>query len=94
MIGTDFDLTLYVSGASQLSSRAVVDTQRLCETHLEGRYRLSVVDVHEHPDAGVASGVLVVPALVRNRPLPERRLAGDLSQADRVLAALGLAEVT
>jgi diguanylate cyclase (GGDEF)-like protein len=79
--GETFDLTLYVSGASDLSARAIADARRLCDVHLAGHYHLSVIDVYEDPAAVRASGVLATPTLVKNRPLPVRELVGDLSHA-------------
>jgi circadian clock protein KaiB len=39
-------LTLFVTGASDLSARAINNVRSLCEEHLGGRYVLEVVDVH------------------------------------------------
>jgi len=85
-----YDLTLFVSGASELSARAVASAKLLCDNHLSGRYQLAVVDVHGDPSAVLRSLVLATPTLVRNRPLPVRKLVGDLSDAGRVLLALEL----
>jgi circadian clock protein KaiB len=85
-----YELTLFVSGASELSARAIASAKQLCDAHLDGRYQLSVVDVHEDPAAGLRSHVLVAPTLIRNRPAPVRRLAGDLSNVDKVLSMLEL----
>jgi circadian clock protein KaiB len=85
-----YALTLFVSGASDLSARAIRDARRLCDLHLAGRHQLSVVDLHEDPTAGLQSRVLATPTLVRNRPLPERKLVGDLSDTSKVLLALEL----
>jgi circadian clock protein KaiB len=82
------ELTLFVSGASDLSARAIADARALCDVHLAGRYQLSVVDVHEDPAAVVSHGVLAAPTLVRSWPLPLRRFIGDLSQAGDVLRKL------
>jgi circadian clock protein KaiB len=86
-----YELTLFVSGASDRSARAVADATALCDTHVGGRYELAVVDVHENPAAAVSSHVLVAPTLVRNLPLPARRVVGDLSDTARVLTALEMA---
>jgi circadian clock protein KaiB len=48
------------------------------------------VDIHERPDTVRGRGVIATPALVRNWPLPVRQIVGDLSDADKVLRALGL----
>jgi circadian clock protein KaiB len=87
------ELTLFVSGASDLSVRAIATARALADTHLAGRYNLSVVDVHDGAAAAVSSGVVVTPTLVKTWPLPVRRFVGDLSQADRVLLALDLQHV-
>jgi len=87
---TRYDLTLFVSGASDLSARAITNATRLCETYLDGRHQLTVVDVHQGPASDVRSDVFATPTLVRNNPLPVRKLVGDLSDVDKVLLALEL----
>jgi circadian clock protein KaiB len=86
-----YELTLFVSGASDLSARAIANAKELCDTHLEGRYELAVVDVHEDAAAALNSDVIAAPTLVRNWPLPVRKLVGDLSRTNKVLVALDLA---
>jgi circadian clock protein KaiB len=85
-----YELTLFVSGASELSARAITDARRLCDEHLDGRVDLVVVDVHEHPTTALANRVHAVPTLIKSWPVPPRRIAGDLSQTDNVLLALEL----
>ncbi|MEO8689673.1 MAG: circadian clock KaiB family protein [Solirubrobacteraceae bacterium] len=85
------ELTLFVSGASDLSARAIADARALCDIHLGGGYALSVVDVHEDSAAVLSHGVLAAPTLVRSRPLPLRRFIGDLSQTHDVLLKLEIA---
>jgi circadian clock protein KaiB len=87
---SDFELTLFVSGASDLAARAIANARRLCDLYLHGRCHLSVVDVHDDPAAVLSSRLLATPTLVRNRPLPLRRVVGDLSDTDKVLRALDL----
>ncbi len=86
------ELTLFVSGASELSARAIVSATELCDIRLDGRYLLSVVDVHEDPAAASSSGVHATPTLVRALPLPMHRFVGDLSDADTVLRRLGITD--
>ncbi|MGZ5372303.1 MAG: circadian clock KaiB family protein [Aeromicrobium sp.] len=87
---TRYELTLFVSGASDLAARAIANARRLCDVHLRGRCDLSVVDVHDDPTAAVTSRLLATPTLVKNLPLPVRRVVGDLSHTDKVLRALDL----
>jgi circadian clock protein KaiB len=89
-----YELSLFVSGASDLAARAIANARQLCEIYLVGHYHLSVIDVHEDVEAVRISHVLATPTLVRNLPLPVRRVVGDLSHTDRVLHRLDLPIVT
>jgi circadian clock protein KaiB len=89
--GELYVLRLYVAGSTPQSSRAITNLKALCETHLRGRYELTVVDLYEHRERAQQDQILVIPTLVRQSPGPVRRILGDLSHTDRVLAALGLA---
>ncbi|MBI2514183.1 MAG: hypothetical protein HYV96_19595 [Opitutae bacterium] len=83
-------LRLYVTGSTPLSSRAVANTKAICERWLRGRYRLDVVDLYQQPALARGEQIIVAPTLVKQLPLPLRRLIGDLSDTRRVLLALDL----
>lgn len=85
---TRWVLTLYISGASARSSRAVQRIRDVCDTELAGNVELEVVDVHLHPERLLADQVVAAPAVVKRLPLPLRRIVGDLSDRDKVLVAL------
>jgi circadian clock protein KaiB len=89
-----YELTLFVSGASEHSTRAIADARQLCDAHLPGAYRLAIVDLQTDPAAAVSSHVLAAPTLVKNLPLPVRKLVGDLSHTAKVLLALDLPRAT
>ena len=84
-------LRLYVAGSTPQSSRAITNIKAICETYLKDRYALTVVDLYEERARARQDQIMVAPTLVRQSPLPIRRLIGDLSQTDRVIAALDLA---
>jgi circadian clock protein KaiB len=83
-------LRLYVTGSTPQSSRAITNLKAICETHLKDRYDLTVVDLYEQQERAQEDQIVVAPTLVRHLPLPVRRMIGDLSKTDRVLAALDL----
>ena len=83
-------LRLYVAGSTPQSSRAITNIKAICETHLKGRYNLTVVDLYEQQECANDDQIVVAPTLIRQSPLPVRRLIGDLAQTGRVLAALYL----
>lgn len=83
-------LTLYVAGDSPRTRQAKANLQRICAEHLGGDAHCTTVDVLEAPAAAETERILTTPTLVREQPLPRRRVTGDLSDASRVLVALGL----
>jgi circadian clock protein KaiB len=85
-----YELTLFVSGASDLAARAIANARRMCEARLPGHYHLSVVDIHENPTSMLTHNLLATPTLVKINPPPVRRVVGDLSQVDKVISLLEL----
>ena len=83
-------LTLFVSGASPTSTQAVRRLRDLCDRHFPSGYDLEIVDIYQQPEVVVSRGVLAVPTLFKELPLPVRVLIGDFTDEPRVLAALGL----
>lgn len=82
-------LRLYVTGRDLRSLRAFTNLQRLCDEHLPDRYRIDVIDVRKNPSLAKEHDVIATPMVVREAPVPFRKLIGDLSDAQRVLLCLG-----
>lgn len=87
----EYELQLFVAGASPRAEAALRNIQGICERHLLGRHTLTVVDIQQNPARAFEENILGVPCLVKKRPGLIRRLVGDLTDADRVLKVLGLA---
>ena len=85
-----WDLRLYVAGSTPKSSIALRNLERLCEEHLAGDYRIEIVDLTKNPQLGQADQIVALPALVRKGPFPSRKIIGNLSDTERVLASLDL----
>lgn len=84
-------LTLYISGGTIQSSRAVINLRRYCEEHLKDRYELQVVDISLSPALAATAQIIATPTLIKTNPLPVRRMVGDLSQTNRLQVILGIA---
>ncbi len=83
-------LRLYVTGGTPKSLRAVANIRALCEKHMPGEYELEVIDLFQQPLLAMEGQILAIPALVRNIPAPMRRIIGDLSDSDKVIAAMDI----
>ena len=81
-------LRLYVAGQTPKSIRAFANLEALCEKHLKVRYRIEVIDLLENPHMARGDQIVAVPTLVRDLPVPVRKIIGDLSDSVRVLVGL------
>lgn len=91
--GEAFELKLYVAGQTPKSKSAIENLKKICEVHLEGRYRLEVVDLAKNPSLARTDKILAIPTLIRSLPTPISRIIGDLSDEDQVLMGLNVRKV-
>jgi circadian clock protein KaiB len=85
-----WQLRLYVAGKTAKSVTAFDNLKRICEEHLEGRYRIEVIDLLVTPQLAKGDQILALPTLVRDLPEPVLRIIGDLSNSERVLVGLDI----
>lgn len=83
-------LRLYVAGQSPKSLLAIANLSRLCEDHLHARHEIEIIDLVENPELAAGDEILAIPTLVRRVPAPMRKVIGDLSDSQRVIAGLQL----
>ena len=86
----DYHLRLFVAGSSHRSQRTIGSLRRLCARYLQGRAEVEVIDIYQQPELAERDQVVAAPTLVKLRPLPVRRIIGDLTDEPRVLRGLGL----
>ena len=87
-----WQLRLYVMDQTPKSLAAFANLKKICETHLKGRYRITVIDLVKHPRLAKGDQILAVPTVVRKLPSPVRTIIGTLSETARVLVGLDLRE--
>jgi circadian clock protein KaiB len=87
--GTQLTLRLYVSGQA-LNSRAAIRNLESLREALDEDAVVEIVDVREQPELAEQDRIVATPTLVRRQPTPVRKIIGDLSDIDRVMAGLEL----
>ncbi len=88
--GPRYVLRLYVAGLTPRSTAAIRNVKEICEEHLRNRYDLEVVDLYDHPTLARGEQIIAAPTLIKQLPLPLRRLIGDMADSERVLVGLDL----
>jgi circadian clock protein KaiB len=83
-------LRLYVTGMTPKSTRAVTNVRTLCEQYLRGAYELKVIDIYQQPKLAAGEQIIATPTLIKQLPLPLRKLIGDISDTERFLVGIDL----
>ena len=89
-----YTLKLYVTGRTTRSLSALQALERICQDRLPGRHVIDLIDLLEQPDLASQASVIVTPTVVREHPLPERRVVGDFSSEQDVVLGLQLPAVS
>ncbi len=85
-----WQLRLYVMDETPKSVTALANLRKICESHLKGRYRITVIDLLKHPQLAKGDQILAIPTVVRRLPHPVRTIIGNLSDTHRLIVGLDL----
>jgi len=85
-------LILYVAGQTPKSLAAIANLERICAEELPGQYTVEVIDLRKDPKLARQHGIVAIPTLVRELPIPLRKLIGDLSDTGKVLVNLKITD--
>ena len=85
-----WELRLYIAGQTPKSVAALSNLKKYCEEHLQGKYKIEVIDLLLQPQLAEGDQIFAVPTLVRKVPVPIRKIIGDLSNEEKVLVGLNI----
>ncbi|NTW03250.1 MAG: circadian clock protein KaiB [Oscillochloris sp.] len=84
-------LQLFIAGRTPRTERAIATLQQLIAERLVGyACELVIVDVLTDPQQAEERQIFATPTLIKESPIPQRRIIGDLADADGLIAALSL----
>jgi len=83
-----YEMRLFVAGNEPNSAMAKTSLERICSDHLEANCRVEIVDVLKDFRPALQENILVTPALIVRRGQARTVIFGNLTNIDRVLAAL------
>jgi circadian clock protein KaiB len=77
-----------VAGQTPRSIAALNNLKEICEDGMKGKYQIEVIDLVRSPELARKDQIFAIPTLVRQIPVPIRKIIGDLSDQQRVLVSL------
>jgi circadian clock protein KaiB len=87
-----YQLRLYITGTTLRSNQAIENIRSLCNEYLAGHYDLDVIDIYQQPTEAMDKQIIAAPTLVKELPRPTKRVIGNLSDREKVLVCLNLAQ--
>lgn len=87
-------LRLFITGTTSKSVLALTNLKKICEEYLEGQYDLEVIDLYKDPGMAKDEQIIAAPTLIKKLPLPFRRIIGDMSDMEKVLAGLEIKKIS
>jgi circadian clock protein KaiB len=81
-------LRLYVAGQTAKSITAFANLQKICKEYLDEKYTIEVIDLTLNPELASKEQIVALPTLIKQLPLPVKRIIGDLSNTEKVLVGL------
>ena len=83
-------LRLYIAGQTPKSLTALNNLRKICEGNLGRKYKIEIIDLMKNPKLAKEHQIVAIPTLVRNLPVPLKKIIGDLSNTEKVLMGLDL----
>lgn len=83
-----YHLRLFVAGDETNSAIARVELSRICEEHLKDNCHIEIIDVLKDFRPALQENILVTPALIVERATLRTVIFGNLTDREKVLAAL------
>ena len=85
------DLRLYVTDRTPRCLAAYENIRRICEEHVHGAYRITVIDLLRNPGQARTDDITAIPTLVRlPRTVRGRKIIGMLTDTGKVVDELDL----
>lgn len=75
----EFLLNLYVVDMNLNSIQAIKNIKDICEENPLGRYKINIIDILEHPALARENQIIAAPTLIKEAPMPLKRLVGNMS---------------
>ncbi len=79
-----------MAGATARSRQAILHVRKLCETELNGRCVLEVIDIYQQPNLARNHQIVATPTLIKELPRPMRRFIGNLANTAGLFVELNM----
>ena len=87
---SQYVLKLYITGMTPKIEQGLGSLLKACDRYLKGHYEFKIIDILENDELASSDRILATPTLIRAEPPPTKRVIGDITNTDKVMAGLDL----
>ena len=85
---TMFVFKIFVAGLSPRNKDLIASFRETCSTRLGEKYQIQVIDILKDPAKADEKKILATPTIIREKPMPEKRIIGDFRENSQSQQAL------
>lgn len=80
--------SIYIAGTVARNAPAINSFRKVCEEELkQDSFEIQVFNILNDPQRAESHKILAVPTIIRERPVPEKRVIGDTREVQNALKA-------
>ncbi len=87
-------LKIYIADPKSAKEHALIDLQKICEDMTGFACEFEVIDATLQPEKVLKNRVLAFPTIIREEPLPLRRIIGSMSDLQQIISTLDLSSLS
>ncbi|MBK7866948.1 MAG: circadian clock protein KaiB [Ignavibacteriales bacterium] len=85
-----YQFKLYITGKTTCSDMAIANLKNIFRMKFKDEYELMIFDILDYPELAEEDEIMATPTLIKCFPAPARKIIGDFSDTQKVLAGLHL----
>jgi circadian clock protein KaiB len=80
---------IFVTGLNSRNKELIATFRQVCDQKLvKQQYQIEVVDILKDHNDAEKNKILATPTIIRQKPLPERRIIGNFKENNKAVKAL------
>jgi len=80
---------IFIAGLNSRNRELISNFREVCATNLVShQHQIEVIDILKNMEATEAKKILATPTIIREKPLPEKRIIGDFRENSKAIKAL------
>lgn len=77
-VSNNIEFKLYIIEKSPIAKEVIFKLRSFLDFHLKVGYKLEIIDILKFPEIAVSDKIMASPTLIKEKPLPPKRIVGNI----------------